>query len=109
MVFAARCLVTVLRDTPVSRAISRIDSFCRKCIRWMMFNSPMWITPLPPPLTASGVGSHGSVLSENYAPNRLTSGWKSTGNTFTYAAKMTKFLQDLKMFQPQTGTVSAER
>ena len=74
MVFAARCLVTVLRDTPVSRAISRIDSFCRKCIRRMMFNSPMWITPLPPPLTASGKGSHGSVLSENYAPYRLSSG-----------------------------------
>ena len=51
IVFAARCLVTVLRDTPVSREISRIDSFCRKCMRRMMFNSPMWITPLPPPLT----------------------------------------------------------
>jgi hypothetical protein len=24
----------------------------------------MWITPLPPPLTALGKGSHGSVLSE---------------------------------------------
>ena len=48
MVFAARCLVTVFRDTPVSRAISRIDSFCRKCIRRMMFKSPMWITPLSP-------------------------------------------------------------
>ena len=45
-----------------------------KCIRRMMFNSPMWITPLPPPLTALGKGSHGSVLSENYRPNRLSSG-----------------------------------
>jgi hypothetical protein len=44
----------------------------------MMFNSPMWITPLPPPLTALGKGSHGSVLSENYQPNRLSSGRKST-------------------------------
>ena len=43
-----------------------------------MFKSPMWITPLPPLLSASGVGSHGSVLSENYAPNRLTSACKST-------------------------------
>ena len=38
-----------VRDTPVSHAISRIDNFCRKCIRRMMFKSPMWITPLPPP------------------------------------------------------------
>lgn len=29
MVFAAKCLATVFRDTPVSREISRIDSFCR--------------------------------------------------------------------------------
>jgi hypothetical protein len=74
MVFAARCLATVFRDTPVSRAISRSDSFCRKCVRRMMFKSPMWITPLPPLLSALGVGSHGSVLSENYPPNRLSSG-----------------------------------
>ena len=65
IVFAARCLVTVFRDSPVRREISRIDNFCRKCIRRMMFKSPMWITPLPPPLNASGEGSHGSVLSEN--------------------------------------------
>ena len=56
------------------RAISRIDSFWPKCIRRMVFNSPMWITPLPPPLNALGKGSHGSVLSENYSPNRLSSG-----------------------------------
>ena len=43
-------------------------------MRRMMFKSPMWITPLPPPLTALGEGSHGSILSENYAPNRLSSG-----------------------------------
>ncbi|MFZ1726737.1 MAG: IS66 family transposase, partial [Albidovulum sp.] len=42
------------------------------------FKSPMWITPLPPLLSALGVGSHGSVLSENYAPYRLSSGCKST-------------------------------
>jgi hypothetical protein len=29
---------------------------------------------LPPPLTALREGSHGSVLSENYAPNRLSFG-----------------------------------
>ena len=28
------------RDTPASRAILRIDSFCRKCIRRMKFKSP---------------------------------------------------------------------
>jgi tRNA G26 N,N-dimethylase Trm1 len=65
-----------MRDTPVSRAISHIDSFCSKCIRRMMFNSPMWITPLHPPLTAREKGHMGqfsvkimrltgSVLGEN--------------------------------------------
>jgi hypothetical protein len=65
-----------IRDTPVSRAISRINSFCRKCIRRMMFNRPMWITPSPPPLTARGkvhmaqfsvkiMRLTGSLLSEN--------------------------------------------
>ena len=78
IVFAARCFDTVLRERPVRRAISRIDSFSRKCMRRMMFKSPMWITPLPPPLTAMGEGSHGSLLSGNYALTRLSSGWKST-------------------------------
>ncbi|MDQ1902350.1 hypothetical protein RAH32_18170, partial [Paracoccus sp. WLY502] len=27
---------------------SRTDSFCRKCMRRMMFKSPMWITPVTP-------------------------------------------------------------
>ncbi|UJW77138.1 GGDEF domain-containing protein (plasmid) [Rhizobium sp. SL42] len=44
----------------------------------MMFKSPMWITPLPPSLTALGEGSHGSILNGNYAPNRLSSAWKPT-------------------------------
>ena len=78
IVFAARCFDTVLRERPVRRAISRIDSFSRKCMRRMMFKSPMWITPLPPPLTVMGEGSHGSLLSGNYALTRLSSGWKST-------------------------------
>jgi hypothetical protein len=43
-----------------------------------MFKSPMWITPLSPPLNASGKGSHGSILDGNYAASRLSSGWKST-------------------------------
>lgn len=43
-----RLLVIVLRDRPVRRAISRTDSFCRKCMRRMMFKSPMWITPVTP-------------------------------------------------------------
>jgi len=72
---AARCLASPLplapnqsrpmawiRDAPVSRAISRIGSFCHKCIRLMMLKSPLWITPSPPPLAASGKGSHGSSL-----------------------------------------------
>ena len=33
---------------------SRIDSFSRKCMRRMMFKSPMWITPLPRRSTAMG-------------------------------------------------------
>ncbi|MCQ1855392.1 hypothetical protein, partial [Neorhizobium galegae] len=40
--------------------------------------SPMWITPLPPSLSALGEGSHGSILNGNYAPNRLSSAWKPT-------------------------------
>jgi hypothetical protein len=66
-----------MRDRPVRRAISRIDNFCRKYIRRTMFKSPMWITPLPPPLTALEEGSHGSILSGNHAPTRLSSEWKS--------------------------------
>ncbi|MDI6029551.1 TOBE domain-containing protein, partial [Corticibacterium sp. UT-5YL-CI-8] len=42
------------------------------------FKSPMWITPLPPSLTALGEGSHGSILNGNYVPNRLSSAWKPT-------------------------------
>jgi hypothetical protein len=38
----------------------------------------MWITPLPPSLSALGEGSHGSILNGNYAPNRLSSAWKPT-------------------------------
>ncbi len=72
----AQFWVKINSDAPVSRAISRIDSFCRKCIRRMMFNSPMWITPLPPPLAALGkvhmaqfsvkvIRLNGAVLDEN--------------------------------------------
>ncbi|SON56609.1 Nickel and cobalt resistance protein CnrB [Hartmannibacter diazotrophicus] len=46
----------------------------------------MWITPLPPSLTASGEGSHGSNLSGNYVASRLSSGWKST-NEYLIAEK----------------------
>lgn len=68
----------VLRDSPVRRLISRIDCFSRNAIRRMMFKSPIWITPLPPSLTAMGEGSHGSILNGNHAPNRLSSAWKPT-------------------------------
>ena len=62
----------------VSRAISRTDSFRRKCIRRMIFGSPMRITPPPPPLIALGKGSHGSIPSGNFPPTRPGSGWKSS-------------------------------
>jgi hypothetical protein len=68
----------MLRDNPVRRLISRTDSLSRSAIRRMMFKSPMWITPLPPSLSALGEGSHGSILNGNYATNRLTSAWKAT-------------------------------
>ena len=51
---AFKYFVIVLRDSPVRRLISRIDCFSRSAVRRMMFNSPMWITPLPPLLTAFG-------------------------------------------------------
>jgi len=57
------------------KPIRWIDSFCCRCIRRIMFKSPMWIAPLPKPLTALGQGSHGSILSGSYAPIRLSSGW----------------------------------
>lgn len=75
---ALKYFAIVLRDSPVRRLISRIDSFSRSAIRRMMFKSPMWITPLPPSLTALGEGSHGSILNGNYAPNRLSSARKPT-------------------------------
>jgi len=67
----------------------------------MMFKSPMWITPLPPPLAASGEGSHGSILSGNYAPTRLSSGWKSTeeinrGNPAQIFGELLTLLEDSK-------------
>ncbi|MCQ1855788.1 hypothetical protein, partial [Neorhizobium galegae] len=48
------------------------------------FKSPMWITPLPPSLSALGEGSHGSILNGNYAPNRLSSAWKPTPPTVPF-------------------------
>ncbi len=60
-----RNFAIVLRDNPVRRLISRIESFSRSAIRRMMFKSPMWITPLPPSLSAVGEGSHGSILNGN--------------------------------------------
>jgi predicted Zn-dependent peptidase len=73
LVFMGSLPPTVMRDMPVSRAISRIDSFCRKCLRRMMFNSPMSITQLPrrSPL---GEGSHGSNLNENSMPTPVSFG-----------------------------------
>ena len=50
----------------------------------MVFKSPMWTTPLPPPLAALGEGSHGSIRSGNYPPARLSSGWKSTATPCGY-------------------------
>lgn len=73
---ALRYFRIVLRDSPVRRQISRIDGFSRSAIRRMMFNSPMWITPLFPSLAALGECSHGSILKGNYLPNRLSFAWK---------------------------------
>ena len=39
-----------------------------------------------PQLTALGEGSHGSVLSENYAPNRRSSGCKSTAKAKSWVS-----------------------
>jgi hypothetical protein len=44
----------VLRDKPVRREISRIDSFSRKDMRRIMFKSPMCITPLLPVAQRAG-------------------------------------------------------
>ena len=75
---AFKYFAIVLRDKPVCRLIPRIDCFSRSFIRRMMFKSPMWITPLPPSLTAFGGRSHGSILNGNYAPNRLSFARKPT-------------------------------
>jgi len=62
----------------------------------------MWITPLPPPLTALGEGSHGSILNGNYAPNRLSSAWKPTRKAMkvdwnqTIEARAMKLRDDVK-------------
>ena len=58
---AFRCFLMVLRDRPVRRAISRIASPCRKRSVRMTFNSPMWITPSPPSLTAREKGHMGQI------------------------------------------------
>jgi predicted esterase len=57
----------------------------------------MWITPLPPSLTAFGGRSHGSILNGNYLPNRLSSAWKPTGYDVT-----------LKTFPDVGHTISPE-
>ena len=51
---AFRCFLTVLRDSPVRRAISRIASFSRSDIRRIKFKSSMLITPLPPAASCLG-------------------------------------------------------
>ncbi|MGV1964083.1 RidA family protein [Agrobacterium sp. 22-222-1] len=47
----------------------------------------MWITPLPPSLTALGGRSHGSILNGNYASNRLSSEWKPTAHGYSAAIR----------------------
>ena len=66
----------VLRDNFVRRAISRMDRCVRNVQRRIMLKNAMSITPMSP--AAKGKVSHGSVLNENNAPTRVTSGWKST-------------------------------
>lgn len=78
IVSAARYFVTVFRD----RASPPRDLSDRQLLAQSHtsdeFKSPMWITPLPPSLTAQEEGSHGSNLSGNYAATRLCSACKST-------------------------------
>ena len=72
------CFAVVVRDSPVRRLISRIDSFSGKDIRLMIFKNPEWITPSPPTLrTDLREGSLGLILNGNHPLTRLTSEGKS--------------------------------
>jgi len=59
---AFKYFLMVLRDIPVRRAISRIGSFSRKAIRLIMFKSPMWIAPLPPPQVAWALSARSTKI-----------------------------------------------
>ncbi len=61
---------------------SKLDPFADKLAAWLRAEAAKSRKQdRTPSLSAQGKGSHGSVLSGNYAPTRLTSGWKSTMTT----------------------------
>src|SRR5208282_5388352 len=73
-----RYLRTVLRDSPVRRAISRIENCCRYRQRRMTLNNSMSITPRSPAMAEGERFEHGSVLGGHTRATRVSSQWKST-------------------------------
>src|SRR5208282_1365911 len=73
-----RYLRTVLRDSPVRRAISRIENCCRYRQRRMTLNNSMSITPRSPAMAEGERFEHGSVLGGKTRATRDSYQWKST-------------------------------
>src|SRR5208283_3072357 len=73
-----RYLRTVFRDSPVRRAISRIEKCCRYRQRRMTLNNSMSITPRSPAMAEGERFEHGSVLDGKTRAARVSSQWKST-------------------------------
>ncbi len=79
-----RYLRTVFRDSPVRRAISRIEKCCRYRQRRMTLNNStlnnsMSSTPRSPAMAQGERFEHGSVLGGKTRAARVSSQWKSTG------------------------------
>jgi hypothetical protein len=77
-----RYLRTVLRDSPVRRAISRIEKCCRYRQRRMTLSSSMTITPRSPVLVEGERFEHGSILGGKTWPAWVSSQWKSTAGLY---------------------------
>src|SRR5206468_6819204 len=73
-----RYLRTVFLDSPVRRAISRIEKCCRNRQRRITLSSSMTITPRSLASVEGERFEHGSVLSGKTWPARVSSQWKST-------------------------------
>ncbi len=67
-----------LRDSPVRRDISRIESWSLNARRRITLGIAMSITPLTPDDQVGGEFKHGSVLSGNFRAARVSSQRKST-------------------------------